>query len=77
MWAGAHTTSWRAAGWRPMRYTDYAIPRRHMKTCVRLCRDLCEIRAEAKETFDDLKLKTETDCVYVRYDMRPKKRLTI
>ena len=34
-----------------------------MKTCVRLCRDLCEVRDEAKETVDDLKLKTEIDCV--------------
>lgn len=34
-----------------------------MKICVHLCRDLCEVRDEAEETVDDMKLKTERDCV--------------
>jgi hypothetical protein len=58
-----------------MRYTGCAIPGRHMKTCVHLCCDLCEVRAEAEETVDDLKLKTEPPCVVC--EVRTKKRLTI
>jgi hypothetical protein len=50
-------------GWRSICYTDYAIPGHHMKTRLHLCRDLCDVRAEVEETVDDLKLKTETDCV--------------
>jgi hypothetical protein len=38
-------------------------------------RDLCEVRAEAEETVDDLKLKTEPPCIVC--EVRTKKRLTI
>jgi uncharacterized protein (DUF1499 family) len=46
-----------------------------MKTCVHLCRDLCEVRAEGEETVDDLKLKTETDCVVC--EVRPEAEGTV
>jgi hypothetical protein len=34
-----------------------------MNSAYILYRDLCEVRAGAEETVDDLKLKIETDCV--------------
>jgi uncharacterized membrane protein YkoI len=42
---------------------------------MNLCRNLCEVRTEAEETVDDLKLKTEAGCAV--YEVRAEAKETV